>query len=191
MAADVTPSADNRPIGAERLEEERAVALAAEPPNVPARSGRMSPSAALKDAAIAGLIALGVFGPIVGLKTVTGRSNNLALSFEWVQVAAIVAAVFFGRLLLQRFVWTTNRPITAGIGQLFSRLPSGGMGKIAAPVFLGLAFAIPFYTIYFAPDQSRYVIGVGTLILTYVMLGWGLNIVVGLAGLLDLGYVAF
>ncbi len=28
-------------------------------------------------------------------------------------------------------------------------------------------------------------------ILTYVMLGWGLNIVVGLAGLLDLGYVAF
>jgi branched-chain amino acid transport system permease protein len=29
------------------------------------------------------------------------------------------------------------------------------------------------------------------LMLTYVMLGWGLNIVVGLAGLLDLGYVAF
>src|SRR5204862_5702408 len=27
--------------------------------------------------------------------------------------------------------------------------------------------------------------------LTYVMLGWGLNVVVGLAGLLDLGYVAF
>ena len=27
--------------------------------------------------------------------------------------------------------------------------------------------------------------------LTYVMLGWGLNIVVGYAGLLDLGYVAF
>jgi branched-chain amino acid transport system permease protein len=29
------------------------------------------------------------------------------------------------------------------------------------------------------------------MVLTYVMLGWGLNIVVGLAGLLDLGYVAF
>jgi branched-chain amino acid transport system permease protein len=28
-------------------------------------------------------------------------------------------------------------------------------------------------------------------VLIYVMLGWGLNIVVGLAGLLDLGYVAF
>jgi branched-chain amino acid transport system permease protein len=31
----------------------------------------------------------------------------------------------------------------------------------------------------------------GVQILIYIMLGWGLNIVVGLAGLLDLGYVAF
>ena len=31
----------------------------------------------------------------------------------------------------------------------------------------------------------------GIQVLIYVMLGWGLNIVVGLAGLLDLGYVAF
>ena len=31
----------------------------------------------------------------------------------------------------------------------------------------------------------------GIQILIYMMLGWGLNIVVGLAGLLDLGYVAF
>ncbi|MGE0420341.1 MAG: high-affinity branched-chain amino acid ABC transporter permease LivM, partial [Acetobacteraceae bacterium] len=38
---------------------------------------------------------------------------------------------------------------------------------------------------------SRYYVDLGTLVLTYVMLGWGLNIVVGLAGLLDLGYVAF
>jgi branched-chain amino acid transport system permease protein len=35
------------------------------------------------------------------------------------------------------------------------------------------------------------VIDVATTVLIYVMLGWGLNIVVGLAGLLDLGYVAF
>jgi branched-chain amino acid transport system permease protein len=35
------------------------------------------------------------------------------------------------------------------------------------------------------------VLDVAILVLTYIMLGWGLNIVVGLAGLLDLGYVAF
>ncbi len=39
--------------------------------------------------------------------------------------------------------------------------------------------------------SNRYLLDLGILVLTYVMLGWGLNIVVGLAGLLDLGYVAF
>jgi branched-chain amino acid transport system permease protein len=43
----------------------------------------------------------------------------------------------------------------------------------------------------FLPIADRQNIDVLTLILIYVMLGWGLNIVVGLAGLLDLGYVAF
>jgi branched-chain amino acid transport system permease protein len=37
----------------------------------------------------------------------------------------------------------------------------------------------------------KYIDNFGIQILIYVMLGWGLNIVVGLAGLLDLGYVAF
>src|SRR5690606_7378361 len=43
----------------------------------------------------------------------------------------------------------------------------------------------------FLPFADRYYIDLGTTVLIYVMLGWGLNIVVGLAGLLDLGYVAF
>jgi branched-chain amino acid transport system permease protein len=37
----------------------------------------------------------------------------------------------------------------------------------------------------------KWVDNFGVQILIYVMLGWGLNVVVGLAGLLDLGYVAF
>ena len=55
-----------------------------------------------------------------------------------------------------------------------------------APVALVLAFALPLI-----PGTGRYEIDLGILVLTYVMLGWGFNIVVGLAGLLDLGYVAF
>ena len=43
----------------------------------------------------------------------------------------------------------------------------------------------------FTPFADQKTIDLAVLILTYVMLGWGLNIVVGLAGLLDLGYVAF
>ena len=43
----------------------------------------------------------------------------------------------------------------------------------------------------FIPGVDRRIVDLAILILTYIMLGWGLNIVVGLAGLLDLGYVAF
>jgi branched-chain amino acid transport system permease protein len=39
--------------------------------------------------------------------------------------------------------------------------------------------------------SNSYLLGVVILGLIYVLLGLGLNIVVGLAGLLDLGYVAF
>ena len=43
----------------------------------------------------------------------------------------------------------------------------------------------------FMPFSNGYILDTSILIVTYIMLGWGLNIVVGLAGLLDLGYVAF
>ena len=58
--------------------------------------------------------------------------------------------------------------------------------RFAGMALLGFALIVPalFY-------DNRYLLDLGILILTYVMLGWGLNIVVGLAGLLDLGYVAF
>lgn len=51
---------------------------------------------------------------------------------------------------------------------------------------LGVAAILPL-----TPLANPYLLSVGIQILTYVMLAWGLNIVVGLAGLLDLGYVAF
>jgi branched-chain amino acid transport system permease protein len=54
------------------------------------------------------------------------------------------------------------------------------------PVILGLAVVLPFL-----PWTDRRLLDIATLVATYIMLGWGLNIVVGLAGLLDLGYVAF
>ena len=49
-----------------------------------------------------------------------------------------------------------------------------------------LAFAFPV-----SPFADRQLVDILTIVLIYIMLGWGLNIVVGLAGLLDLGYVAF
>ena len=62
----------------------------------------------------------------------------------------------------------------------------------------GIAFAVLFPICSYLLDKTfhlglplRYLFDLSILVLTYVMLGWGLNIVVGLAGLLDLGYVAF
>ena len=58
--------------------------------------------------------------------------------------------------------------------------------KLFGLILIVLAVGFPFM-----PFADRRLVDVGTLVLTYIMLGWGLNIVVGLAGLLDLGYVAF
>ncbi len=53
-------------------------------------------------------------------------------------------------------------------------------------LLVAFAAALPFL-----PFSSRYLVDLATTVLIYIMLGWGLNVVVGLAGLLDLGYVAF
>jgi branched-chain amino acid transport system permease protein len=49
---------------------------------------------------------------------------------------------------------------------------------------LAAAFCLPFFA-------ERYALDVVINVLVYVCLGLGLNVVVGLAGLLDLGYIAF
>ena len=55
-----------------------------------------------------------------------------------------------------------------------------------------LVFALLFPVIaMFSPWGEKRTVDLSIYILTYIMLGWGLNVVVGLAGLLDLGYVAF
>ena len=58
--------------------------------------------------------------------------------------------------------------------------------RYVGPLLLGLALILPFM-----PFADRRLLDIAILVVTYIMLGWGLNIVVGLAGLLDLGYVAF
>jgi branched-chain amino acid transport system permease protein len=58
--------------------------------------------------------------------------------------------------------------------------------KAAIPVFLVLVALLPFL---FAPAGSF--IDNATLALAYTVMALGLNIIVGFAGLLDLGYVAF
>ena len=134
----------------------------------------------LKDAGVSALVALGLFGPMIGLKTEAG-ATGLFLVPRPLALSAAVAAVFFGRLLL--LTWRGRRPgayrANRGLAETLRR-----SGRFLTPALLALAVVLPFIS-------GRYGIDLGILVLTYVMLGWGLNIVVGLAGLLDLGYVAF
>ncbi len=135
---------------------------------------------AFRDAGLSALVALGLFAPMIGLKTESGE-NGLTLLPRPVLVAVIVALVF-----VLRFAWlATRRPKAQAVrsNRRFAEALTHA-GTFIAPALLLFAVALPLF-------GGRYYLDLGVVVLTYVMLGWGLNIVVGLAGLLDLGYVAF
>ena len=58
--------------------------------------------------------------------------------------------------------------------------------KALFPLFVVVAIAFPFFF-----DSGGSVLGTATLALAYTVMALGLNIIVGFAGLLDLGFVAF
>ena len=140
----------------------------------------------LKDSFIIGLITLVLAVPIVGLPTINA-TEGLQIEPRWSVVVLMVLGVFFGRLLLN--LWWHREP-TLSSSTIIQNIPLlqslQQLLKFILPI--GLIFALILPTMPFA---SRYVMDVAILVITYIMLGWGLNIVVGLAGLLDLGYVAF
>ena len=141
---------------------------------------------ALKSAAVAAVIAAGLFGFLIGFRT-EQTAGPLSLAPRPLLLAAVVAVVFAGRFLLV-LAWSAK----VEAGRFLPAMP-GALKPVLARLtewvglaLLGFALIVPilFY-------DNRYLLDLGIMVLTYVMLGWGLNIVVGLAGLLDLGYVAF
>ncbi len=149
----------------------------------------------VKDAAIGAVISIAMFATMIGMKTdvASGLGGQLYVHYRWGIVAAAAVIVFVGRLILNLFVWKADRPVTSRIKDAFTGMASvPGAGRFAMPVFLILAVALPFILMMWLGSRgSRQYLDLAILVTTYVMLGWGLNIVVGLAGLLDLGYVAF
>jgi len=140
----------------------------------------------LKDAVAAALIAVLLALPLVGLQTydVGGGALGIRTHFDWVAIAG--AGVFCGRLGLRAL--QQLYPRRTGRNAALTSLATWGSRQAVPITIAGIAFAA---TLPFLPFSSRYLIDLGTTVLIYVMLGWGLNVVVGLAGLLDLGYVAF
>jgi branched-chain amino acid transport system permease protein len=136
--------------------------------------------AAVKDAAIAAAIAAALFLYFIGLHTVS-REGGLVIEARWPALALFVGVVFAGRLALNLAFGMRARVPRFTVPEALR-----GFSRWLGPALILFALVLPFL-----PFADRRIMDVAILVMTYVMLGWGLNIVVGLAGLLDLGYVAF
>ena len=137
---------------------------------------------------LAGIAALVILAPLL----TGGAASPLALllpfeamALNWAALAVPAVVALRCAVMLARGARPSRTQAPA-----FSLESHRGLVLRAMPWLMAalgiLAIALPFL-----PGIDRRVVDIATLVITYVMLGWGLNIVVGLAGLLDLGYVAF
>ncbi|MAB98053.1 MAG: high-affinity branched-chain amino acid ABC transporter permease LivM [Pseudomonas sp.] len=143
----------------------------------------------LKTAFFSALLVVAVAYPVLGLKLTTVgiklEVHNASPAVLWT-IAGCAIAMFFWQLFRDQIssAWShaPKLPAVPSKATNFLTLPSTQRWIILGLVVVALAW--PFF-------GSRGAVDIATLILIYVMLGLGLNIVVGLAGLLDLGYVGF
>lgn len=138
----------------------------------------------LCDALFTGIIGFVILCPITGL-VLQGFTIDINLMRPFI----MSVIVFIGRFL---FLWGKN---TQGHKRWWKKLsPSTSHSIIVKKnnhytsfillFILSISILLPFIF-------SKYWLSLAILALIYVLLGLGLNIVVGLAGLLDLGFVAF
>jgi branched-chain amino acid transport system permease protein len=148
----------------------------------------------VKDAFIAALLTLGLCFPVVALHAESDNEGALYLIPRPILVAVICGLVFVGRLGMSLY---QARPKTEAPRAAVAAAPKSAarewIARYISVIGLIFLFAFPLVTLWLlGPSGSlKWINNYGVQILIYVMLGWGLNIVVGLAGLLDLGYVAF
>ena len=137
------------------------------------------------DALIGGLVAAALALPMLGFRLVdSAQGLSLATRFDWVGWAALaVAAGRFALGSLRHLLGGRTLPQPPAVAALIASL--GAIRPKAGWALIVVAVLLPFL-----PFADRNLVDKATMVLIYVMLGWGLNIVVGLAGLLDLGFVA-
>ena len=152
-------------------------------------------SSVLRDVLFTGVISLGLFMLLIGFKTDQNIRNELILlSRPWL-LAIFVGLAMLGRFLLETFLrpyFAARRAAKAGRVADANAQPSFSRANFSK-IAIAFLFVYPFLVLWLSGVQGslKWVDNFGIQILIYVMLAWGLNIVVGLAGLLDLGYVAF
>ena len=154
------------------------------------------PLAIAKDLAVTALITFLILVPIVALKTEMGQ-GTLTIIERWPLALTLMAIVVAGRFLLYVLVWNPKAAAALATATTPAKrhAPSKTTAEVIGPYvnrgLLIFALVLPIFAYFFGGAYEKRIIDLSIYILTYIMLGWGLNVVVGLAGLLDLGYVAF
>ncbi len=158
-----------------------------------AQASRLDLARACRDAGLAAIVTVAMFLPLVGFNTVQNLRNELVLETRFgtlaVFVFIITAATFLNTLVIAP--WRARR------GAVAARRAPGRitqwLSRRFAPFALGFVLIYPALVLFLTGPSGalKWIDNFGIQILIYVMLAFGLNIVVGLAGLLDLGYVAF
>ncbi|PID43004.1 MAG: high-affinity branched-chain amino acid ABC transporter permease LivM [Proteobacteria bacterium] len=143
----------------------------------------------INQALIAGVATFILSFPLLGVNMVSeGISTTLKSASGQTMLYIVLASltVFLFQLFRgQVSGWLSSLPLPkAPPLKTVSTETRSRMEKAAIFLIVVAALIWPFMA-------SRGSIDLATLVLIYVILGLGLNIVVGLAGLLDLGYVAF
>ena len=143
-------------------------------------------------ACIASLVLLVLSFWLLGFKLETDGANlqvvsRLDVSLAWLLGGATL--VFWFQMLrgqIAKLFQASISGFSVGFTKLVLPSPEEAPKLYNLTAVLVLLFAVswPFMA-------SRGAIDLATLTLIYIMLGLGLNVVVGLAGLLDLGYVGF
>lgn len=132
----------------------------------------------LKESLLIAFVAMLTLGPLAGLVLDGYNIDNHPLRVMYVGLA-----VFAGRML----IGVAARWLKPQVSVQAPKQQTAKMfwrSRIELLFVFTVAFVLPLFL-------NKYWLSIYILALIYVILGLGLNIVVGLAGLLDLGYVAF
>ena len=149
---------------------------------------------AFRDACLLALVTLGLAFPIAAYHTRQDLTKGIVLDSRWHLVAISCAIIFAAKFCWSLFGKDIKALVAARLVSFEATTTRfTPYAKYAKWLALAFALAYPFLAVAIAGPGGalKWIDNYGIQILIYVMLGWGLNIVVGLAGLLDLGYVAF
>lgn len=167
--------------------------------NIASENTASSPSlmaTAVKEGLIAGVVSFCMFLLYVGIVTYQDINNQLIWGTRWGLLAVFVAVAAIGRFLTVGFIKPSldRRKLArakSGVLEISEKKSFFHKHFLKLALVLLLLYPVIAVQLFGFQGSLKFVDNFGIQILIYVMLAWGLNIVVGLAGLLDLGYVAF